>query len=150
MELNWEGFNYVGTCLEGLLFGMISVNSYAQVAKAIQHCAIQGLYSGIFAICLQLKHSGLQKSTDRARNILFYALSVLYALTTATFIVDMLQFCWIEVGIDDHCCLTLFQLVLQKVEIQYHLQIIQSIIFAFCDVMAQSILVRTTGNAYHY
>ena len=128
---------------------MISVNWQAQVAKAVQHCSISGLYSGIFAIYLQ--HCGSQQSTDRAKNILFYALWVLYALTTATIIVDMLEFCWNDpVSMDDHPCLTLFQLVLQNIEILYHLLIIQNTVFAFCDVIAQFILVRPTGDAYHH
>ena len=106
------------------------------LAKAVQHCAIPGLYSGIFVIYLQ--HRGSPKSTDRAKNVLFYALLVLYALTTAIIIVDMLVvFCH---------CLTLFQLILQNVEILYHLEIIQGTLFAFCDVIAQSILVCTTLN----
>ena len=117
------------------------------LAKAVQRCAIPGLYSGIFAMYLQ--HRGSQQSTDRANNILFYALWVLYALTTATIIVDTLGFCWNNpVSMDDHRCLTLFQLVLQSIEILYHFQITQGTIFAFCDVMAQFILVRTPGNAY--
>ena len=74
---------------------------------------------------------------------------MLYALTTATIIVDILEFCWIDaVSMDDYRCLTLFQLVLQTVEILYHLAIIDVTIFALCDVMAQSILVRPTGNGY--
>ena len=36
-----------------------------------------------------------------------------------------------------------FQLVLQTVKIQYHLQIIEITVFAICDVLAQFILVRT-------
>ena len=76
------------------------------LAKAVQRCVIPGLYSGIFAIYLQPR--GSHESTDRANNILFYALWVLYALTTATFIVDTLQSYWIidvTVSIDDHLCL---------------------------------------------
>ena len=105
---------------------------------------IPGLYSGIFAMYLQ--HHGSQKSTDKAKNIIFYALWVLYALTTATSIVDILEFWWIDpVSVDDHHCLTWFKLVVQKnVEREYHIEIIQDTAFAFCDFMAQSILVRTT------
>ena len=99
---------------------------------------------------MYLQHYGLQQNTDGAKNILFYALWGLYALTTTTFILDMVQFCWIDVSMDYHRCLASLQLVLQNVKLEYHLQIIQSIIFASCDVIAQSILVRTTGNNYHY
>ena len=118
------------------------------MAKAVQRCAIPGLYSGIFAMYLQ--HRGSQQSTDRANNILFYALRVLYALTMATIIVDTLGFCWNNpVSMDDHRFLNLFQLILQTIEILYRLKIIQITFWALCDVMAQSILVCTTGNAYH-
>ena len=60
-----------------------------------------------------LQHRGSQKSSDRAKNNLFYALWALYALTTAIIIVDILVFCWIDaVSMDDHGCLIFFQLVL--------------------------------------
>ena len=51
---------------------------------------------------------------------------------------------------DDHRRLALFQLVLQNIETLYHLEIIDATLFALCDVIAQSILVRATGNCYHY
>ena len=44
----------------------------------------------------------------------------------------------------------LFQLVLQNVEILYHFQIIDVTVFALCDFIGQSILVRPTGNDYDY
>ena len=142
MELNWNDFYYLGCCLEWFFFGMISVKPKLLLAKAVQHWSIPGLYSGIFAIYLQ--HRGSQ-STDRARNILFYALWVLYVWTMATIIVDTLMFFLIDaVSMDDHRHLTLFQLVLQNIE--YHLGVIDATAFAFCDVIAQSILVCTTGD----
>ena len=133
-----------------LVWYLSTVKLKLLLAKAVQHRAIPGLYSGIFAIYLQYR--GSQKSTDRAKNILFYALWVLYALTTATIIVDMLICFLIDaVSVDHHRRLTLFQFV-QNVEtrILYHLAIIQGTVFALCDVIAQSILVRTTGNTYHH
>ena len=103
-----------------------------------------GLYSGIFAI--YLAHRGSRQSTDKAKNILFYALCVLYALTAATNIIDILVSSWPDlVSVDDHGCLILFQLVvLQTMIIAYHLQIIGVTLFACCDFIAQSILVCTT------
>ena len=119
------------------------------LAKAVQHCAIPGLYSGIFSMYLQHR-SGSQQNTDRANNILFYALWVLYALSVATSIIDILGFFWIDpVSMDNHHCLTLCELVVQNNEMEYHLAIIQATIFALCEVIAQFILVRTTGNTYH-
>ena len=91
MELTPSNFVYLGRCLEGFFFGMISVaKPKLLLAKAVQRCAIPGIYSGIFAMYLQ--HRGSQQGTDRAKNILFYALWVLYGLTTATIIVDVLTF----------------------------------------------------------
>ena len=122
-----------------------------RVAKAVQHWPIPGLYSGIFAIYLQ--HHGSQQSTDRAKNIFFYALWGLYALTAATIIIEILQFCWDDsVSGDDNRCSTLFQLVvqIQNVETVYSFEIIQATMFACCDFMAQTILVCPTGNGYYH
>ena len=100
---------------------------------------------------MYLQHHGSQQSTDRANNILFYALWVLYASSTATIIVDMLQFFWFDpVSMDDHRCLTLFQLVLQNIKSVYHLEIVENTVFAFCDIITQSILVRTTTSNGYY
>ena len=102
---------------------------------------------------MYLQCHGSQQSTDtsRAKHILFYALWVLYALSAATGMIDILALSWTHrVGMDDHRCLTLFQLVVQNIEIAHHLEIIGVTIFAYCDFTAQFILVRTTGNiAYH-
>ena len=78
---------------------------------------------------------------------------MLYALTTADGITDVLHYWNGAVSIDHHrCCLTSFQLVLllQTIKILYHIEIIEITIFAACDVIAQSILVRPTGNGYYY
>ena len=72
MEFSSTDFNYLGMCVEGFFFGKISVNCQAQVTKVVQYCPIPGLYSGIFTMYLQ--HHESQESTDRAKNILFYAL----------------------------------------------------------------------------
>ena len=85
---------------------------------------------------MYLQHRGSQESTDRAKNILFYAPWVLYALTTATIIVDTLLFCWMDaVSVDDHRCLTFFKLIVQKIKILQFLDITQAIVFAFCDLL---------------
>ena len=82
-----------------------------KLLKALQYCSIPGLYSGIFTMYLQ--HHGSQQSTDRAKTILFYALWVLYVLTAATAIVDVilvtLSF-YDPVSMDDHRCLTFFSI----------------------------------------
>ena len=132
-----------------LVWYLSTVKPKLLLAKAVQHCFIPGFYSGIFAIYLQ--HHGSQQSTHRTNNILFYALWVLYALTMATSIVEILTFCSVyAVSMDNHRCLTLFELVLQNVETVYQINLIDGTLFALCDVMAQSILVCTTGNTHHY
>ena len=94
-----------GLCLEGFFFGTISLSSQGPVVKAVQHSLILGLYSGIFAMYL---HHGSQ-STDRARNILFYALCLLYALAVATYIMAILKNFELDlVSIDHHGWLTFF------------------------------------------
>ena len=60
---------------------------------------------------MYLQHRGSQQGTNKAKNILFYALWVLYALSAATGIIDLLQFWPDTVSMDDRCCLTLFQLL---------------------------------------
>ena len=98
---------------------------------------------------MYLQHRGSQ-STDKAKNILFYALWALYALSTLVYILDIVSiFPGPEsVSMDDHGCLTSFQLVVQNIKIAYILGAIDGIGFAFCDFIAQSILVRnTTGNS---
>ena len=138
LDVFWKG--------SSLVWYLSTVKPKLLLANPVQHFPIPGFYSGIFAI-YYLQHHGSQQSTDRANNTLFYALWALYALTTATIIVDMLHF-WIgAVSMDDHACLTLFQSVVQNVD---HLSIIDATLFALCDVTAQSILVRSTANSYHY
>ena len=102
----WAIFTTLDTVWNGssLVRYLSTVKLKLLLAKAVQRCVIPGLYSGIFAIYLQ--HRGSQQSTNRANNILFYALWVLYALTTATIILDTLEFCWLNsVSVDDHRCL---------------------------------------------
>jgi len=91
-----------------------------------------GLYSGIFAMYLQ--HYGLQQSTNKANNILFYALSVLYALTVAVGIIDILGPILVE----------------KNIEFWYHRQIIQVTTFACCDFISQFILIYRCWIVWGY
>jgi len=102
MELTDGDFYYLALCLEGFFFG---------------------LYSGIFAIYLQ--HYGPQQRTYKAKNMLFYALCVLYALSAATGIMDILGTLWTSTNI----------------EVLYHFVIIRVTIFACCDFISQFILI---------
>ena len=104
MELDLTDFHRLELCLEGFFFGTISVYSQPKVAKALQNCPIPGIYSGIFAMYLQ--HNRSQKRTDKARNILFYALWILYALSAVNYITFISKMSYLEesVSMDDHGC----------------------------------------------
>ena len=105
-NLLWKILRFLDIVWKGssLVWYLSTVKLKLLLAEAIQRCAIPGLYSGIFTMYLQ--HCRSQQSTDRAQNILFYALWVLYASTTATIILDILGFYWLNsVSVDDHRCL---------------------------------------------
>ena len=78
----------VGLCLEGFLYGIISILRALTftLAKEVQLFFGLGLYSGIFAIYLQcpLKES-------RTATIIFYVLCLLYVLSTATVVCDLIN-----------------------------------------------------------
>jgi hypothetical protein len=56
------------------------------LAEEVQLLPGLGFYSGIFAMYLQRPPN---QSTGRTANILFYALCLLYVLSTITFVVDL-------------------------------------------------------------
>jgi len=74
---------------------------------------------------LQHHWHGSQQSTDKAKNILFYALWVLYTLSAVTGVADMLAVSWRDASL----------------EIVHQLGIIQVVAFACCDFIAQFILI---------
>ena len=82
-------YDYSGICLEGFLYGTISV--LPLFANAAQHCLISGLYCGTFIIYLQYYAS---KKGDKANNILFYALCLLHVLSVTTVLLRLANFIW--------------------------------------------------------
>ena len=145
MELDMTDFHRLGLFLEGFFFGTISVKFPLSSSRLLKH-SNPGIYSGIFAMYLQ--HHGSQKNTDKVKNILFYALCVLYALSASICIMAIVNcFGLNPVSMDDHGCLTLFQLIVQN--ILKYLGIVGNTTFACSDFIAQFILVRTTSNSYH-
>jgi hypothetical protein len=82
-------WTFIDLCLEGFLFGKISVLCALNrtLANEVQLFLGLGIYSGIFAIYLQcpLKES-------RTAIIIFYILCLLYALSMASVVMDLLQF----------------------------------------------------------
>ena len=77
-------------CVEWFLYGKISVlcASTCTLAKEVQLFPGLGIYSGIFSIYLQCVLSRESRTTT----IIFYALCVLYVLSTATVVSDLLEF----------------------------------------------------------
>ena len=78
-----EEFNVLSMCVEGFLYGKISV----LCAKEVQLFPGLGIYSGIFAIYFKLQFAS---KDSRTTTIIFYALCLLYVLSTATVISDLL------------------------------------------------------------
>jgi hypothetical protein len=85
MFLDIDG-TYIGLCLEGFLYGKISVLC-VPLSNEVQLLfpGLLGLYSGIFAIYLKCQLNKSRKST-----IVFYALCLLYILSTFTVVCDLL------------------------------------------------------------
>ena len=80
--------NYLSTCLEGLLYGMISILRLSHPQALLKQCKnypVPGLYCGIFAMYLQY-----HASIEGTKNMLpFYALCVLYLLSTGLIVCDI-------------------------------------------------------------
>ena len=94
--------SFIAICLEGFFYGKISVlcaqNCTVQVANDAQlFSGLLGLYSGIFAMYLQCPS---KKSTSAI--ILFYAICLLYILSTATFVCDFVNII-LEVSTNSIC-----------------------------------------------
>ena len=81
----------IAICLEGFFYGKISVPCALTCtpAKEVQLFPGLGLYSGIFITYL---HCSSSKSRTATTGILFYALRLLYVLSTATVVSDLVAF----------------------------------------------------------
>ena len=81
---------FIGMCLEWFLYGNISVlfDITCTLAKEVQLFPGLGLYSGIFAIYLQCL---LSKESRTGNMITFCILCILYVLSTATVVSDLLN-----------------------------------------------------------
>lgn len=103
--MNINSFQYLGFCLEGLFFGTISFHSCKFLKRSdVTLIIISGIYSGIFAMYLHYHAS--QKNIDKAKNILFYALCVLYTLSTAAIIIIIWGYCISDLVSRGDPCLT--------------------------------------------
>ena len=144
---------FISLCVEWFLYGKILISALTLVtlAKEIQLFSGTGLYSGIFAIYLQCP-----KKDSRTAMIVFYVLCLLFVLSTASVVCDLLNiilYLYMEVSKNPICNLKIFFLksVLQYISLQqyfdiqsmyFRIEIAQVILTGCCDVIAQFILVR--------
>ena len=121
-------------------------------AKEVQLFPGLGIYSGIFVLYLQC-----QSPESRTANMVFYTLCVLYILSTAIVVVDLLYF---TVGVSNNSIskniiflpimqlYTLLntlpvQLQLDLLSMIFRITIVQSVLLGCCDVIGQCIPVST-------
>ena len=90
---------YIGLCLEWFFYGKISIlwalTCTVTLAKEVQLFLGLGIYSGILVIYLQC-----QKKDSRTATIVFYALCLLYVLSTATVVCDLALYVVSRIGPD--------------------------------------------------
>ena len=145
---------FIGTCLEGFFYGKQVLSALTcTLAKEVPGL---GFYSGIFAIYLKCP-----SNKSRSSIILFYALCVLFVLSAATLVCDMVAFV-LEVSNNVVCKNTIFLSVVQSrirtlsLQLQidsqpmlYRLSNVQSTASGCCDFLAQCILVCVDHCTYH-
>ena len=139
--------NFTSFCLEGFFYGKISVPSLVvPLLKKLWFPVSLGLYSGIFAMYLQHRDPQNKSRTY----IIFYALCVLYVLSTVNVVLDLLQFD-IEsdntVSNNSTICRSITFLK-SSCERQVVLAILDNIAIGCCDFLAQCILVRINDCCY--
>ena len=147
---------FISICLEGFLYGKICVLTCTRaLAKGVQLFPGQGFYSGIFAIYLQCpsKRSGTAL-------VLFYAVCLLYILSIATFVGDLVALI-LQVSNNSICKNTIFlsesvvqtraetlspQLQTDSQPMIFRILIVQAIASGCCDFLTQCILVRINSD----
>ena len=158
--ITWEEATIIGLYLEGFFYGKIfvlcaSTCTLAKVVKLLPPGL--GLYSGIFAVYLQ-------SSSDESRMAIihFYALCLLYVLSTASVVSDLVV-AILQVSnnpvckninflsaVQFHISIPSLQPQIDSQSILFHLSIFQIIAIGCCDFIAQCILVRMNHcTTYH-
>ena len=100
MYINQDFF--ISTCIEGFLYGKISIlfcSLPCTFAKEVHLMPSLGLYSRILAIYFQCQS---KESTGRMGTIVFYAICLLYILSTLSFVSDFVALI-LEVS-NSHIC----------------------------------------------
>ena len=125
------------------------------LAKEAQLFPGLGLYSGIFAMYLQCQ-SNKSTGTGRATTIVFYAVCLLYFLSSLDFVSDFSALV-LEVSNNSIWCMNtiFFKLVVQSrstisiLPVIFRFQIVQAVASGCCNFLAQCILVRINHCTYH-
>ena len=117
------------------------------LAKEVQLFPGLGVYSGIFALYLLVQCRSKESSTA---TIIFYAICLLYVLSTATFLCD-LAYLILEVSNNSICKNVIFLSVVQTLPLQidsqsesmlFRLSILQITVSGCSEFIAQCIIVR--------
>ena len=108
---------FIALCLEGFFYGKISFLGAltCTLAKEVQLFPGLGLYSGIFVIYLRCP-----SNKSRTAIILFYVLCLLYVLSTATVVCDLVALI-LEVS-NNYICknINFFNQLCSRVSVHYH------------------------------
>ena len=144
---------FVPIYIEGFLYGKPCALT-CTLAKEVQLFLGLGLYSGIFAMYLQC-----QSKKSGTAIILFYAVCLLYILSTVIFVSDLV-FLTIQVSNNPICKNTILISVVQmrvetlSLQLQFNslpmifrISIIQTTTNGCCDFLAQCILVRMNHSS---
>ena len=85
-----DEFNVLLMCVEWFLYGKMICVLTCTLAKQVQLFPGLGIYSGIFAIYLH--YALTRRKESRTTTVVFYALCLLYFLSTATVVSDLLVY----------------------------------------------------------
>ena len=160
--ISWEELYVLFMCVEWFLYGKISVLCAltCTLAKEVRLTPGLGIYCGIFAIYI---HCVLARKESRESNTIFYALCLLFVLSTAAVVSDVLK-CIIDVSNIFISRNIIFLSVMQTriatlpVQLQNdsHWQSMSNRVSFFqctfngcCDLIAQCTLVHIIHCTYH-
>ena len=145
--------------IEWFLYGKISILCVltCTLFKEVQSFPGLGIYSGIFAVYLQRP-----QNKSGTASIIFYALCVLYVLSTVSALLDLVAG-MIEIVSNNSICKNIIfknsvvQILTENSDntqllqsFEFHISIVQGTVSGCCDFLAQSILVRILNHfTYH-
>ena len=152
---------FIAIWVEGFLYGKMCSSSRIP-AKEIQLFPGIGLYSGIFTMYLLQLECPSKKFRTTRTIIHFCAVSLLYVLSTATFVSDLVAVV-LDVSNNSFCKNTTYLSVVQtragtlppqlqtdSLPMMFRISIIQTTASGCCDFLAQCILVRMNHYTCHW